>query len=159
MVYIWGFSYFDYSFDVQISRIGNLGLYNWFYHLYLLPFYLLMYVYAQDTVFITCYLTWIYQYTCDSPYTPLGIHHTTRWGVLTPLDMHVQISELGAYGFFWLLIRDAQRKHGSSADRLEPHPSSPCLSLEFSFYNSWASFILFIIVYFFVFSHLRLSVT
>ena len=29
-VYIWGFSCLDYSFDVLISRIGNVGLYNWF---------------------------------------------------------------------------------------------------------------------------------
>ena len=29
-VYICGFPYLDYSFDVLISRIGNVGLYNWF---------------------------------------------------------------------------------------------------------------------------------
>jgi len=33
-VYIWAFSYLDYSFDVLISLIRNLGLYNWFYHIY-----------------------------------------------------------------------------------------------------------------------------
>ena len=39
-----------------------------------------------------------------------------------------------------------------------PPFSPPCSSLEFSFCISWAYFILFIIVYLFVFSHLRLSV-
>jgi len=34
IVYIWGFSYLDYSFNVLISRIRNLSLYNWFYHIY-----------------------------------------------------------------------------------------------------------------------------
>ena len=33
-VYIWGFSYLDYSFDVLISWISNLGLYNWFPYSY-----------------------------------------------------------------------------------------------------------------------------
>jgi len=28
MVYIRGFPYLDYSFDVLTSRIGNVGLYN-----------------------------------------------------------------------------------------------------------------------------------
>jgi len=34
MVYIWRFPCLDYSFDVLISRIYNLSLYNWFYHIY-----------------------------------------------------------------------------------------------------------------------------
>ena len=34
MVYIWGFSYLDYFFDVLISRIANVGLYNWFPYSY-----------------------------------------------------------------------------------------------------------------------------
>jgi len=48
---------------------------------------------------------------------------------LTPLNLHVQISELGACGFSWLLIRDAQLKRGSSADRLRPYPSRPSARL------------------------------
>ena len=56
---------------------------------------------------------------------------TTRWEVLTPLDPHVQVSELGPCGFSQLLIRDVQLKRESSA---EPYPSRPsCASLEFSF--------------------------
>jgi len=48
----------------------------------------------------------------------LGIRHTPRWGVLTPLDPHVQISELETCGFSQLLIKVAQRKHESSANCL-----------------------------------------
>jgi len=33
-VYIWGFSCLDYTFNVLISWIGKLGLYNWFFHIY-----------------------------------------------------------------------------------------------------------------------------
>jgi len=51
----------------------------------------------------------IYRYMCPYPYMPFGIRRTTHWGVLTPLDPHVQVSELRACEFFRLLIRDAQR--------------------------------------------------
>jgi len=57
----------------------------------------------------------------------IGIHHTTRWGVLTPLDPYVQILKLGACGFSWLLIKDAQRKRGSSTDHLTPILPGPLL--------------------------------
>jgi len=33
-IYIRRFPYLDYSFDALISRIDNLGLYNWFCHIY-----------------------------------------------------------------------------------------------------------------------------
>ena len=45
----------------------------------------------------------IYRYTCAYLRTSLGISITTCWRVLTPLDPHVQVLELGAYGFFQLL--------------------------------------------------------
>ena len=48
---------------------------------------------------------------------------------LTPLDLHVQILELEAYGFSWLLIRVAQWKRGSLIDYLEPFPSRPPVRL------------------------------
>jgi len=63
----------------------------------------------------------IYRDTCAYLCTLLGIRNTTRWEILTPLDPHVHISQLGAYGFFQML----QRKRGSSADRLKPHSLSP----------------------------------
>ena len=37
MVCIWGFSCLNYFFDVIISQIHNLSLYNWFCHIYLMP--------------------------------------------------------------------------------------------------------------------------
>ena len=67
----------------------------------------------------------IYRYTCAYLCMPLGIRHTTRWAILTPLNPQVQISEFGACGFSQLLIRDAQLKRGSSADRLKPYPFMP----------------------------------
>ena len=41
----------------------------------------------------------IYRYTCVYLCTPFGISITARWRILTPLDPHVQVSEIGAYGF------------------------------------------------------------
>ena len=101
----------------------------------------------------------IYRCTCAYACTPLGIRNTTRWGVLTPLNPHVQILELEAEDSLgcW------SEKHSGSVDRQQtrqkPYPFRPsCLSSEFFFCTSWASFVLFIIVYLFVFSYLRLSV-
>ena len=51
----------------------------------------------------------IYRYASAYLCTPLDIRITTRWEVLTPLDPHVQVLDLGACGFSWLLIKDAQR--------------------------------------------------
>ena len=39
------------------------------------------------------FMTWIYQYTCAYLSTPSGFRITTRRGVLTPLDPHVQVLE------------------------------------------------------------------
>ena len=50
-----------------------------------------------------------YRYTCAYLCTPSGILITTRWGVLTPLDPHIQVSKLGACRFSQLLIRETQR--------------------------------------------------
>ena len=58
----------------------------------------------------------IYRYTCAYLYSPLGIHITTHQGVLTPLDPHIQVSELGTCGFSGMLIRVAQLKSVSPAD-------------------------------------------
>jgi len=76
-------------------------------------------VYAHDTVSNACFsfkfidtrVSVLALHLAFS--TPLGIYHTTRWRVLTLLDLHVQISKLRACRFFRLLIRDAQTKRGS----------------------------------------------
>jgi len=152
MVYIWGFSCLDYSFDVLTSQIGNLGLYNWFYHIYLLLFtysYMLML-----TIRFSCSLTRIYRYTCAYLCTPLGIHRITHWGVLTPLDLHIQILELGLWWTSWWSELRTGRVMDQQLTVLSPILPGPCSSLWFSFCNSWAYFVLFILVYLFVFSHL-----
>jgi len=53
--------------------------------------------------FLDMFMIRIYRYTCAHLCTPLGIRITTRRGVLTLLDHHVQVSELAACGFSQLL--------------------------------------------------------
>ena len=67
----------------------------------------------------------IYRYTCAYSCTLLGIRLTTRGGVLTPLNLNVQILELGAFRFSRLLFRVAQRKRRSPADRPKAYHSKP----------------------------------
>ena len=57
--------------------------------------------------------------------TWLLLHHSPGEYHLTPLDSHVQVLEFGACGFSQLLIRVAQLKRGSLADRPEPYPFGP----------------------------------
>ena len=56
--------------------------------------YLLLYACAYGTVFM--FMIQIYRYTCAYLGSPPGFRITTRRGVLTPLDPHVQVLELGA---------------------------------------------------------------
>jgi len=65
---------------------------------------LLLHACAHDTVFNTCYDSNLSIYVC------LLLHATwhsitTCWGVLTPLDPHVQVLELRACESFQSLIR------------------------------------------------------
>jgi len=89
---------------------------------------------------------------------PLGIHHTTRWGVLTLLDLHVQILEFGPRWASWW----SELHSGSIMDQQltvrSPILPGPLLVSRAFFCYSWAPFVLFIIVYLLLFSHLRLSV-
>ena len=62
------------------------------------------------------FMTWIYQYTCAYLCSSSGFRITTRRGVLTPLDPHVQVLELERVDSPTLL------KRRSPADRPEPHP-------------------------------------
>jgi len=61
----------------------------------------LLYACTHDTFFNTCLSIQIYRYTCACLCTPLGIYHTTRWEVLTPLNLHVQILDLGPWWTSW----------------------------------------------------------
>ena len=65
----------------------------------------------------------IYRYMCAYPCTPLGIHHTTRWGVSDSFGS--SCPDLRVYGFSRLQIRDVELKRGSAADRLRPYPFRP----------------------------------
>jgi len=44
---------------------------------------------THDIAFDACFLIRIYLYTCTYLCMPLGIHLATRWGLLTPLNLHV----------------------------------------------------------------------
>ena len=88
--------------------------------------FMFMYSCTHDTIFNTCYFDLDLSIHMCFPCTLLGIRHTTRWGVLTPLNPHVQILELGACGFSQLLIRVAQQKHnGSAKDQFGTLPFQP----------------------------------
>jgi len=99
-VYLWGFSYLDYSLNILISWIRNLSLYNWFcqhLHLmfYLTPHCMFECACAHDTIFDICFSNfdlsihvWLpVHVTWHSFYHLLG-------SFLTLLDLHVQILEL-----------------------------------------------------------------
>ena len=82
------------------------------------------------------FMFWIYQYTCAYLCTPPGIRITTCRGVLTPMDPHVQVSELEACEFSWLLIRVVQWKRVIGRPSIALSFQVPYSSLEFSFCNS-----------------------
>ena len=99
-LYTWRFSCLDYSFDVLISQIGILGLYNWFCHIY----------FTWCLTACSCVsCSWHdFQYmlfdsdlsiTCACPCMTLGTHLTTRCEVsdslrLACLDLGVDLGGL-----------------------------------------------------------------
>ena len=72
-----------------------------------LPYLISYALHACAYDMVSMFMIQIYRYTCAYPYSPSGFRITTRRGVLTPLDPHVQVLELGACGFSQLLIRVA----------------------------------------------------
>ena len=73
------------------------------------------------------------------------------WGVsLTPLDSHVQVSELGAYGFP-VAAQSGAAVAWTPVDLPELHPSRPLCASRVSFSKLVSAFILFILVHFLVF--------
>jgi len=103
-------------------------------------------------------MTWIYRYTYSYPCTPLGICHTTRWGVLTPriFMSRSQSLKLGDSPGCWSEMRSGSVDHRQTVQSLTFQ--APYLALEFFLCDSWTPFVQFMIVYHFVFSHLRPSV-
>ena len=130
-VYIWRFPYLDYSFDVLISRISNLGLYNWFYRIYFTCY--LLTCSCMLTLTTRFSITRIYRYTCAYQYTPLSIHHTTRWGVVTPLYPHVQILELVDSPGCWSEMRSGSVDHQQLTVMSPILPGPPAHLSSFSF--------------------------
>ena len=88
-VYIWGFPCLDYSFDVQISQIGNVDLYNWFpysYFTYCLiscSYVLIFTIHLSCTCVPDMHATWLY-------------HMYSRVASDNP-ESHVQILEPGPW--------------------------------------------------------------
>ena len=125
----------DYSFDILTSRISYLGLYNWFYYIYfncylltcscihVLMIQFLIHTYDLNLLIDVCLpmcTTWLL------PHHLLGSSDSPE----------SSCSDLGARSLWIFSVsnQSAQRKRGSSADRLEPHPSRPLSRLPtFSF--------------------------
>ena len=104
------------------------------------------------------FMTQIYSYTYAYLCTPPGIRITTRWEfwLFWILISRSRCLELVDSLSYWLEWRSENMDHRQTV--WSPIIPALCASLEFSFCNSWAPFVLFILVYFFVFSHLRLLV-
>ena len=161
----WGICYIDevscldYSLEVPISWTYLYSSYNCFCHLcisYHLKPHSCSNVFAHDSIFNAC--PWFKFFDTR---VLVSAHHLA---FITPL-----------VGEFWLpWICMSRSRSLEFVDSLgcwsEWHKrcvnhrqtvQSPFLSgpmPEFFFYNSWALFVLFIIIYLFIFSHLRLSV-
>jgi len=143
-VYRWGFSRLDYFFDVLVSWSCDLRLYDWFYS-YSILFSFINFIDFMLVLKITgIILSALFFVSLTAPVclcSRQNFQYMLFWlrlidarvlisarhlafttplvgEYLTPLDLHVQIPEFGACGFSRLLIRDAQRERGSSADRL-----------------------------------------
>jgi len=99
-----------------------------------------MYLYAS--------ITSLDMYTCACLYMPHGLIFVLIRLLLTTMDLHVQILELGASKFSPFLIRVAQWKRGSSADHPEPFSSRPPARLSnFPIIARERPFVLLILVY------------
>ena len=76
------------------------------------------------------------------------------WGVLTPLDPHVQVSELGLKGI--LPVEDQAYFCETDRSAVAPVPSLlPLVGSRLLQLSRERPFVLFILVHLFVFSHLR----
>jgi len=133
----WGirFPCLDNSFDVLISRIGNLGLYNWFFHIYFTCCLITCSCMPVLTTWFSIHaLAWIYRYMYVYPCTPLDTHLTHSLGSFWLPWICVSI--LGAWTVMNFLVnRVVHRQHrGVAADRPGPYLFSPLTHLlSFSF--------------------------
>jgi len=79
-------------YTISIPYLTSLAIYTYSCMLVLTTWFS-MHVYESDLSIHVCLSTY--------PCTPLGICITTCWGVLTSLDPHVQVSELGLTWIFF----------------------------------------------------------
>jgi len=167
MMEIWDIWYIDEGFHIWLSRRGinlmNLStepvqlVVSLMYISLLMPHSYLG-VYTHDTVFHAWFWFRFINTRVLIPARDLAFITPLVGEFLTPLDLHVQIIVLGP----WRTSYWSEWRSESVVDQwktsLWPHPSSPLLVSRVFFCNSWAHFVLFIILYFFIFSHLRLLV-
>ena len=128
IVYIWGFPCLDYSFDVPISRISNLSLYNWFYYIYFTWCLIACSCVSVLTIWFLIHALWL-EFIDTRVLVPA--YHVALAsllvGKLSPLDLNVQISEPGAYRLSQLMIRDAQGSVNHRQTVQRPFLSGPLL--------------------------------
>ena len=102
-VYIWGFLYLDYSFDVLISRISNLGVYNWFCHFYFTCYLISCFCMSVLTTWFSVHAVWLG--FIDTRVVIYARHLAFILPLvgefLIPLDLHIQILELGLWWTSW----------------------------------------------------------
>jgi len=114
-VYIWGFSCLDYSFNVLILRINNLGLYNWFCHIYFTYCLIVCYSMLVLTTRFSMHAFWLgFIDTCVLIYAHLLAFFLPLVGEFwLPWSLHVQILELALWWTSWW----SELRNGSIVDQ------------------------------------------
>jgi len=108
------------------SLIPDFPLISWFSFMFLVNAYTCL---PESYHLILYTWTWL----C----TPLGIHLTTHWGVLTPLDLHVRFQSLKLVDFssYWSEMRSGSVDHRQIV--WGPILPGPLLGSRVSFFDSW----------------------
>ena len=168
----WFYYYYFYYYIISVYilpyHLCSIPLVSFSYHIILCMF-LLDIIYSLSTCSsmpvlttrfsIHALLIRIYQYMCACPCMPHGIHHTTHWGVSDSPGSSCPDPRAWS---LWILPVADQRCTAEAWIIGRPSRAlsfqASCSALELSLCDSWASFVQFMIVYHFVFSHLRLSV-
>ena len=139
----------DYSFDVLISWIGNLNLYNWFCHI---CFSCCLIVWSCMSVLMTRFSIHAFDlnlsiHMCLSMHATWRSHHHSSESSDSPGS---SCPGLGSWSVWILPVADQSDAALAwvSSRRPEPHPFRPsCTALEFFCYDSEPSFVLFILVH------------
>ena len=124
IIYVYILAYhLCYFLPVSYSYHIEACMFPAWYHL--LSFCLLLYAYTHDTVFNTCSFDSVSSRRVFIPARHLAFTIPLVGEFLTPLDSHVQIPELGAFGFpsCWSEWRSSSVDHRQN--RLGPNPFRP----------------------------------